>query len=176
MRANICRSDSAQNKAHCKEKESCLITNFIFHFIFALFILWIMVAFFFLRNKIEDIKQNFLPLFAIEHIELPKHKSLFVRSIHLLQEELSETFSKKTTIFVPKTEHFFCVSSFFKPLFLILNPQIEDHKKYFLFNEKPLCLKDLLKNIQLEKTTFEIRFLYEKREQTIFWSVEIKNA
>lgn len=154
-----------------------MIANFIFHFIFAIFAVWAIVAWFLLHSRTLALKNALVPLLVLEKIELPKHRSLFFRSLKCLEEELSILLRIKVVISCPMSDCTIYPQSMLKPLCLLLNPKSYDDKKYFKLQNNYFTLNEFNKKISINSKVKEICFIYtNENKDHSFWNVEIKNA
>ena len=154
-----------------------MISNFIFHFVFAVFTIWAATAWFISQNRQKSIRCALVPLLCLEKIEFPKHRSLFIRAIKSLEDELSSLFQIKITITCPISNNTFYFPSMFKTFCLFFSEKnfnetanIEFENKYFTLHD--LRLK-LMKTPKIKKINFIIQ---NKNDKIYFWQVEIPNA
>ena len=112
----------------------------------AIFFVWAMVAWFLQKNRLKNIRQALVPLFAYKTFEFPKHRSLVVRGMNCLQEELSLVLNVKVIIHVQFSENL-KMDNFLSPLFYLLEKKLEDEKKYFVHENEFFSVNEILNKI-----------------------------
>ncbi len=161
----------------CKDKEKFLISNFIFHFVFAVFSIWAGVAWFIMQNRLSSLRNALVPLLSLEKIEFPKHRSLFVRGIRSLEEELSIILQSKVTIQCPISDNTYYFPSIFRTFCLFINNNHADEIKNIKFENNLFTLNDLNNKIVKKEKVKKISFIILKENSNnCLWQMEIHNA
>ena len=161
----------------CKDKEKFLISNFIFHFVFAVFTVWAVVAWFILLNRSSSLRNALIPLLSLEKIEFPKHRSLFVRGIKSLEEELSISLQTKVTIKCPISDNTHYYPSILHPFCSFFNKNQAENTKNIIFENHNYNLSDInnkiLKKSKIKKISFKMQ---KENNSDCLWQMEIHNA
>jgi hypothetical protein len=161
----------------CKDKENFLISNFIFHFVFAVFTVWAGVAWFILQNRSAALRNALVPLLSLEKIEFPKHRSLFVRGIKSLEEELSILLQSKVTIKCPIFDNTYYLPSILRTFCVIFNSNHPDEVKNIKFKNDYFTLSEFNNKIIKKSKSKKISFIIQRENNNnCLWQVEIHNA
>ncbi len=154
-----------------------MISNFIFHFVFAVFTIWTGVAWFIMQNRRSSLRNALVPLLCLEKIEFPKHRSLFVRGINALEEELSIQLQSKVTINCPISDNIYYLPSIFRSFCLFFTSNHLDEVKNIKFENKYFTLSEFNNKIVKKEKTKKIRFsILKENNNTCHWQAEIHNA
>jgi hypothetical protein len=154
-----------------------LISNFIFHFVFAVFTIWACVAWFIQNNRSSSIRNALVPLLSLNKIEFPKHRSLFIRGVKSLEEELSIKIQTKVKINCKITETISYNPIIFRTFCLFFNSKILDEEKVILFENNYFTLFDLIINIKKRAKVKNLNFiLNQTNEKKYYWLAEIDNG
>ncbi|MBX9837270.1 MAG: hypothetical protein K2X69_03035 [Silvanigrellaceae bacterium] len=154
-----------------------MISNFIFHFVFAVFTIWACVAWFIQNNRSSSIRNALVPLLSLNKIEFPKHRSLFIRGVKSLEEELSIKIQTKVKINCKITETISYNPIIFRTFCLFFNSKILDEEKFILFEYNYFTLFDLIINIKKRAKVKNLNFiLNQTNEKKYYWLAEIDNG
>ncbi|WP_397599876.1 hypothetical protein [Silvanigrella sp.] len=154
-----------------------MISNFIFHFVFAVFTIWACVAWFIQNNRSSSIRNALVPLLSLNKIEFPKHRSLFIRGVKSLEEELSIKIQTKVKINCKITETISYNPIIFRTFCLFFNSKILDEEKVILFENNYFTLFDLIINIKKRAKVKNLNFiLNQTNEKKYYWLAEIDNG
>lgn len=154
-----------------------MISNFIFHFVFAVFTIWAGVAWFILQNRSSLLRSSLIPLLNLEKIEFPKHRSLFIRGINSLEEELSILLQSKVTIKCPIADDIYYLPSVLRTFCLFFNNKHLDEIRNIKFENNYFTLNEFNNKIIKKSKVKKLRFIIQKEnDNTYFWQVEINNV
>ena len=154
-----------------------MISNFIFHFVFAVFTIWTGVAWFIMQNRSSSLRNALVPLLSLEKIEFPKHRSLFIRGIKALEEELSILLQSKVTINCPISDNIYYFPSIFRTFCLFFNSNHLDEVKNIKFKNNYFTLSELNNKIVKKEKAKKISFsMLRENNNNCHWQVEIHNA
>ncbi len=154
-----------------------MLANFIFHFIFAVFLIWGLLAWIFLYRKINSLRFSLIPILSQKQIELPKQRSLFVRSLHCLENELKQITTKKISFTCNIQLTTKIPVEIFFPFSFIYTKHSENTEKIFYYESEYHPLKEVLVKIEKTTETKKFNFILAQNEQLHFyWKVEKSNA
>ncbi|KAB8031933.1 hypothetical protein [Fluviispira multicolorata] len=155
-----------------------MIANFIFHFIFAIFAVWAGVAWFILHNRYQSLRENLIPSLCLQNINITQNRSLFIRAIRTLEQELFHSFKIKFSIDInsfntKKESHTLLLS-----LSSLINPKSLGQEIFFEYNHQILSANEFIKSITSQNKLKKIHISYkENTENSKFnWLVENINV
>ncbi|WGL59229.1 hypothetical protein QEJ31_11920 [Pigmentibacter sp. JX0631] len=154
-----------------------MLANFIFHFIFAVFLVWGLLAWIILHKKLNELRTSLLPILCQKEIEFPKHRSIFRRSTLYISEELSRMTGKKIK-FHYKVELLAKLPIDILYPFARLNSNApESNEKIFFYANEYISLNDLLFKLKNLSHTKAISFiLMLDTNHSFIWKVENTNV
>ncbi|APJ03217.1 hypothetical protein [Silvanigrella aquatica] len=154
-----------------------MISNFIFHFVFAVFAIWAAVAWFIIQNRATQLRQALIPMLSLKKIEFPKHRSIFVRAIKSLEEELSTFLQLKVKIKY-SVEPEKCYSpSIFRPFCLLFSNKFEAEEKCIKFKNEYYTLNEFLKIMKEHSKIKFVSFnIIIEDKNYCYWQAEIIHA
>ena len=154
-----------------------MISNFIFHVVFAVFTIWACVAWFIQNNRSSSIRNALVPLLSLNKIEFPKHRSIFIRGVKSLEEELSIKIQTKVKINCKIKENSIYYPNIFRTFCLFFNNNILDDEKNILFENNYLTLSELVINIKKRTKVKNLNFILNQTiEKNYYWLAEIDNV
>jgi hypothetical protein len=151
-----------------------LLANFVFHFVFAIFTIWLGVSWFLAQQRFLALKKSLIPLLCLEKITFPTHRSLVVQSIKALEIELQDTFQKKVCICFPienakeyNYNPFKTFALFFTKGNFNQSKNLEHHNQMYAASEFAVKMKE---DNKAKKIIFTFK---NNSNQTTIWNVEI---
>ncbi|WP_158997031.1 hypothetical protein [Pigmentibacter ruber] len=154
-----------------------MLANFIFHFIFAVFLIWGLLAWIILHKKLNELRISLLPILCQKQIEFPKHRSIFIRSIHYISDELTRMTGKKIK-FHYKIELLAKLPvDILYPFALLNSKSLGCNEKIFYYADEYFSLTEILFKIRNLPHAKALNFiLTEKTNHSFFWKVENTNV
>ena len=148
-----------------------MFESIIFHFIFVLFVIIAFVWWLATKKKYLQLKDVLIPTLLRNKIEFPQDRSLVVRSVTYLQEELSEYFQCKVKIEVKFLKSSY---NFLTPLCYLLWKSELEQNKYFRLKGDDYSSKELISYVMLQvnKKNITLNYNFDKN----IWNVEILYA
>lgn len=154
-----------------------MLSNFIFHFIFAIFAIWAAIAWFILQNRLSSVRNALLPLLCLNKIEFPKHRSLFIRAIKSLEAELYIEFQTKISVICPISNEISYYSSIFHVFCISFYKFKNEEFKNIIYKNQPFTLNEFNNKIIKTQKHKKINFLLRlENENHYFWEAEIQNV
>lgn len=154
-----------------------MIANFIFHFIFAVFLVWGLIAWIYLHKKLASFKFTLIPILCQKHLFFPKHRSLFVRAIHCISEEITQLTTKKVKFQYVITEQTKLPIEILHPFALFFTKQQDNGSKIFYYQNGYFTFSELLFKIKPMSDIKIIRFvLAQDNSEFFYWTVETLNV
>jgi len=152
-----------------------LVANFVFHFVFAIFTIWLGVSWFLSQQRFLALKKALIPLLCLEKIIFPNHRSLVVQSIKTLETELQDTFQKKVCICFPIENAKEYNYNPFKAFALFFTKATFKQSKNLEYNNQVYTAAELAVLIKAENKVKKIIFTFKNTSnQTTFWNVEVR--
>lgn len=148
-----------------------MLTSLIFHLVFGVFIVAILIALLMTRNKIESFQHVVLPLLLNKEIIYPKSRSQLIRCLDFLEHELQETFQCKVKI----QFHFFETlerSVFLDPLFFLVAKNFDPQSDLFLFQGQPCSVMEIFQKLNSLSKKGKVCLIHSGKKQDSFWLVE----
>lgn len=151
-----------------------MLETILFHLLFALFFLWGFIWFLWTKNKLDGLRSHLLPAILLNNIQFPKHRSLLVRAIKILQDEISNKFNCCVEIQLEiSTINAQTIPNFLLPMCYLIWEQELDNEKWFAKGEDFYTCKEfkfLFQEKNLKMLLFNFNF------ETMRWSVESHHA
>jgi hypothetical protein len=148
-----------------------LLESIIFHFVFVAFVLGAFVWWLSTKKKLETFKNVLIPIVLTNKIELPRDRSLIVRSIIFLEEELTLYYNIKVFInFNYRELSKDYNKNFLTPLcYLIWHRNFENNKNFFC-NETYYTCQELNSHVKMKKNIKKLVFKYDLDKE--IWIME----
>lgn len=125
-----------------------MVENIIYHTVIVIFIIVLFIYALYFKKAFTTYKQDFIPFLLKSELHFPKDRSIFIRTIHSLENELSNLFGVLVLIEYPKKETIF---------------YSDDFKVFFEILSSKKTLTQLEKSINLDSTK-KIIFKYHKEK------------
>lgn len=154
-----------------------MLANFIFHFIFAVFLIWGLLAWIFLYRKINSLRLSLIPMLSQKQIEFPKHRSLFVRSMHCIENEIRQNTTKNINFICNFDLKAIIPMEVIYPFAFLFTKSFENTEKIFYYENTYYTLKDVLVKIEKQTNTKNFNFILTQNDPFYFyWKVETANV
>ncbi len=155
-----------------------MIANFIFHFIFTIFAVWAGVAWFIIHNRYRALRENLVPTLCLINLNMSENRSLLIRALRTLEEELTISYKIKFSIDINSFKEKKDPQKLLISLSSLLNPKSLKTESLYEFNNKTMNAKEFTQNITADKKIKKIIISNLNKtdyENNFIWKVETVN-
>lgn len=155
-----------------KIKGGLLFTSIIFHFVFAILIVVLFVAWLSLRKKTSLFSNALVPLLLKQTLDFPGSRSQLVRCLHLLEQELTLVFGCKVKIRVA-----FCEdldrSLFLDPMIFLMLKNFQHTAPCFLWKTETKSVQELTDTLNAFSEKKSLSFEHSGKHGDQYWVVHV---
>ncbi|WP_186645871.1 hypothetical protein [Fluviispira vulneris] len=155
-----------------------MLANFIFHFIFTIFAVWAGVAWFILNNRYRALRENLVPTLCLKNLNMTDNRSLLIRALRTLEEELTISYKIKFSIDINSFKEEKNPQRLLLSLSSLLIPKSLKSEIQYEFNNKTMNAKEFTQNILADNKIKKLYISYLNKtdnENNYVWKVERVN-